>query len=254
MKLYTKDSIAISSEDHKNPMGTRFDNSTNQEFLSLLSRLFNYKELRILDLGCSGGAFVKNAFDMGHEAHGLEGSDYSQKKGRAEWRTIPERLHTCDITKPFHFGGMNEDDWIRFEVITAWEVAEHIDEKDLNAFIQNIKDNLAKGGLAIISVANYPCKSEGVELHKIQKSKRWWIEFFANHGLYHMEEYIKYFRYEWVRGKFETRKEFHLILSLDPSTSPDIPEPSIPRKILNEIQYAWYGSPFYMIIEKVIKK
>jgi len=49
-------------------------------------------------------------------------------------------------------------------------------------------------------------------------------------------------------------KEFHLVLSLDPASAPDIPKPSLPRKILNEILYVWYGSPFFGILEKVIKR
>lgn len=254
MKLYTDNPIAEYSEDHIHPLGTRYDNYTNQKFVTGLNFLFQEKELRILDLGCSGGGFVKTCFDNGHDSYGLEGSDYSLKRGRAEWRTIPERLFTCDITKSFHFGGLNENDWIRFDIITAWEVVEHIDENDLHELAQNLKNNLSKNGLAILSVANYPCECGGIELHKIQKPKKWWVEFFAKQGLYHQEKYIKYFTYEWVRGQYETRKEFHLVLSLDPNSSPNIPNPSLPRRILNEILYIWYGSIFYQILEKVIKK
>jgi len=56
------------------------------------------KQLKILDMGCSGGGFVRNCLDDGCLAIGLEGSDYSKRHRRAEWRVIPEYLFTCDVT------------------------------------------------------------------------------------------------------------------------------------------------------------
>src|SRR4051812_27451294 len=83
--------VAIHSPDYIEPWGTRRDNSRNRRFNHKLYKLFlNRRSLRILDLGCSGGGFVRDCIDDGHFAVGLEGSDYSKRVGRAEWRTIPE--------------------------------------------------------------------------------------------------------------------------------------------------------------------
>src|ERR1051325_9658844 len=95
--------VAYASPDHILPWGTRRDNSRNPRFNDKLYKLFpRYQEtLKVLDMGCSGGGFVKSCFDEGCLAVGLEGSDFSKKWRRAEWRTIPELLCTCDITADF---------------------------------------------------------------------------------------------------------------------------------------------------------
>lgn len=248
MQLHTTNQIAENSDDYLNPLGTRFDNSTNASFLLYLTMLFKDKEISILDLGCSGGGFVKMAFDMGHNAYGLEGSDYSLKKGRAEWRTIPERLFLCDITKPFYLYEHDEKTTSKFEVITSWEVAEHLNKEELEGFADNIKANLKSHGLMILSVANSSSKSNGVELHKTIQNKKWWIKFFETRGLHHQEKYIRCFNHQWVRGGRETEKSFHLILSWKPEDAPVISKASL----LDNLLYIWFGSTPYRIIKKVL--
>jgi hypothetical protein len=55
-----------------------------------------------MDLGCSGGGLVFDFLLRGHTAVGIEGSDFSQKSQRAEWRLLNQcNLLTADITKPF---------------------------------------------------------------------------------------------------------------------------------------------------------
>jgi 2-polyprenyl-3-methyl-5-hydroxy-6-metoxy-1,4-benzoquinol methylase len=117
-RVITDHPVALDSEDHQIPGGTMHDNSTNPVFNRKLYQLLSHlPKLRVMDLGCAGGGFVKSLVDDGHEAIGLEGSDYSlhwdgpggteqeratRKPGkRAEWATIPDRLFTCDITRPF---------------------------------------------------------------------------------------------------------------------------------------------------------
>src|SRR5579871_948679 len=89
--------VALASPDHKFPWGTLRDNSRNRRFNQKLYRLFGVKQaLAILDVGCSGGGFVRDCIEDGHLAIGLEGSDYSKRNQRAEWATIPHFLYTCD--------------------------------------------------------------------------------------------------------------------------------------------------------------
>lgn len=79
--------VAYESPDHLIPFGTRRDNSTHRRFNKKLCELFGLDtSLWVLDLGCSGGGFVKDCLDEGHMAVGIEGSDYSKKLRRAEWR------------------------------------------------------------------------------------------------------------------------------------------------------------------------
>lgn len=247
MKLICERELAENSEDHKNPLGTRYDNSINPMFNLYLTSLFRDRELNILDLGCSGGGFVKSCLDMGHNAVGIEGSDYSKKKQRAEWKTIPDSLFTADITGHVRF----EDEGnrvITFDVITAWEVAEHLTFKELDGLATNIRNNLRMNGLAILSVANCSSKHNGIELHRTQKGKSWWITFFGSCGLYHQPHLIKHFNREWVRGKYEEDKGFHLILSTSPEDAPEMPS----RRMLDELLYIWKGTIIYRAMKKVL--
>jgi len=41
-----------------------------------------------MDIRCSGGGLVLDGILKGHFAIGLEGSDYSKKRQRAEWRLM----------------------------------------------------------------------------------------------------------------------------------------------------------------------
>src|SRR3954470_23753409 len=94
--------IAYESADHLVPWGTGRGNFTNQRFNDKLYKLWPVGTfLKVMDMGCAGGGFVRNCLDDGCIAVGLEGSDYSKRLRRAEWRIIPEYLFTCDITKDF---------------------------------------------------------------------------------------------------------------------------------------------------------
>src|SRR5256885_5567126 len=56
-----------------------------------------------------------------------------------------------------------------FDVVTSWELIEHIAEKDLTKIALNVKKHLAPGGLWIMSVANYDCVVDGVNLHQTDR-------------------------------------------------------------------------------------
>src|ERR1039458_360296 len=91
--------LAFDSPDHLMPWGTRINDCFNPRFNQKLWRLYPPTKIaRILDVGCSGGAFVKSCVDDGHFAIGLEGSDFSKLHRRSAWGTIPQFLFTCDVT------------------------------------------------------------------------------------------------------------------------------------------------------------
>ena len=235
--------VAVKSPDHILPWGTKRDNSRNPRFNDKLYRLFpRYEQmLKVLDLGCSGGGFVKSCFDEGCLAVGLEGSDFSKKFRRAEWRTIPEYLFTCDITGDFELTLEFRDktEPLLFDVVTSWEVMEHIAEPDLPKVAANIKKHLAPTGLWIMSVSGNEEVIHGVRLHQTVKNKPWWIEKFASFGLHHLEPYVTYFNTQFVRGpKYGGPGSFHLVLSPDPNQAPAIPHESLLRRLHD----LWLGS------------
>src|ERR1700730_780574 len=62
--LETETPIATTSADHQWPRGTAFNSSSNRKFNLKLYHLFAYRpDLRVLDLGCAGGGFVKSILE-----------------------------------------------------------------------------------------------------------------------------------------------------------------------------------------------
>lgn len=182
---------------------------TNPRFNDKLFKLMPGKEMRILDLGCSGGGFVLSCIDSGHIAVGLEGSDYSLKRKRAAWRLLPDNLFTCDITKPFKL--LEDGQPMKFDCITAWEVLEHIPQPGLPELILNIRNHLAEFGIFIASIADYDDWFQGVNLHQTVHNRSWWIELFGAFGLEESRRHLKYFNGQFVRGKQNTAGSFHIV-------------------------------------------
>jgi SAM-dependent methyltransferase len=172
--------IAIDSEDHRNPRGVMLDNTHCPKFVQKCIELFQIPKL--LDLGCAGGGLVKDFLDAGFSAYGIDGSDYCLKNDKAEWNKIPDHLFCADITKPFQmrvrlYGGCYNNP--KFQVITAFEVLEHIHAADLPALFENIKRHLAPNGLFVASVATFP---DG-HWHVTLEPKHWWTKTLRENGL-----------------------------------------------------------------------
>jgi len=177
LQVETGYKIAFESPDHIAPYGTKQDNSTNRAFILLINKLlakeFLNNQLKFLDLGCSGGQLVKDFKDLGYISVGLEGSDYSLKHRRANWPLLAgKNLFTCDITKPFEI--KLEDKEIKFNLITAWEVLEHIRREDLDNVFKNIINHLEEGGYFIASTSSSSAISDGLEFHQTRMTNKEW--------------------------------------------------------------------------------
>lgn len=181
--LRTEHPVAVESNDHKFPRGTANDNTRYPRFCQKCEQIFGRK-LRLLDLGCAGGGLVWDFLINGHFAVGLEGSDYSLKNLRAEWRTIPDHLFTCDITKPFTVVDAKTDETMRFDIVSCWEVLEHIHEKDLPGLLENVQRHLDTKGLFVASVATFEDyePQSGALMHVTVKNRDWWEALFRKHG------------------------------------------------------------------------
>lgn len=199
--------MALTSFDFLYPSGAIRDNFTNPNFNKKLYRF----EGAILDLGCAGGGFVKNCVEDGRVAIGLEGNDYNLKNKKFAWPAIPENLFICDITKPFMLHSGDKKTY-KFGVITAWEVMEHILEKDLPQLFINIHNHLSSVGLLIVSINSRPSPSRAnpsIDLHRTKEGLEWWAKKFADNGFVRDEEIEKYFDKDWLRNE---RGTFHLVL------------------------------------------
>ncbi len=94
---------------------------------------------KLMDLGCGWGHFLLAGKELGYDIYGIE---------------ISEALHeycTKDLGLPvdaLNFHDMSDE--ARFDVLTMWDVLEHIDEAD--AFLDKCHKVVKKGGHVIIQV------------------------------------------------------------------------------------------------------
>jgi 2-polyprenyl-3-methyl-5-hydroxy-6-metoxy-1,4-benzoquinol methylase len=178
----TKHPIAFESPDHKIPWGTMRDNSTNKKFVVFMAKRIakeaNGKMLAALDLGCSGGQLVKDFKDLGWLAVGLEGSDFSLKHRRANWASLAGiNLFTCDAAKPFQIKANGQP--LKFNLITMWEVLEHIPTVELPLLFLNIMAHLESGGYFIASTTSASDVHDGIDLHQTRWINQEWQRWLA---------------------------------------------------------------------------
>jgi len=240
--------IAFDSPDHVMPWGTRHDSSINQRFNRKLWRLYSATQaVKVLDLGCASGEFVRTCINDGHFAVGLEGSDWSQRHKRSAWALIEGFLFTCDVTRTFRLSFGQRP--LKFDVVTAWEFIEHIKEDDLSMVASNVHAHLALGGIWILSITNQEDIVGGVRLHQTVRPKTWWRQKFESLGFQLVEGFISYFAGQFVRGaRRDNEVSFHLILTNDRFKVPEIPKVPLPHKIFD----AWVGSRPQTILNRLI--
>ena len=209
--LKTNHPIAYDSPDHVFPWGTMRDNSTNSGFID--ETLDYWKQrgkgtINFLDLGCSGGQLVIDYINKGHLGVGLEGSDYSVKHKRANWPEYHNKnLFTCDVTKEYEL--FEDGQKLKFDVVTAREVIEHIKPKDLTPFFKHINDNLEEGGLFCGSISMKEEILEGHVLHQTVWTEKTWYENFPKI----LEETdLELYQYPFKNKVREDHGSFHILL------------------------------------------
>jgi SAM-dependent methyltransferase len=153
MKVITDFPVAYDSPDHIYPWGTARDNTTDIGFIEEIESFFSGRKIKVLDIGCSGGQLVIDFLKRGHDSIGIEGSDYSVKTNRANWpEYYNKNLFTCDATKKYEIVDQ-DNNTVKFDLITAWEVIEHIKEDDLELFFGNIIKHMKSDSIFCASIA-----------------------------------------------------------------------------------------------------
>lgn len=194
--LHTEHPIAMASDDHKFPRGAQQDNTRYPRLCYKLEEKYG-RPISFLDLGCAGGGLVFDFLMRGHDAVGLEGSDYSLRNQSFEWRLLQDHLFTCDIGKEFKITSVGEENTAQFDVITAWEVLEHLPKETLSQFLKNVKNHLKKDGYFLASVATFEDydRETGAVYHVTVESKEWWTkvlndaQFFIEDGVFETKDF-----------------------------------------------------------------
>jgi 2-polyprenyl-3-methyl-5-hydroxy-6-metoxy-1,4-benzoquinol methylase len=103
-----------------------------------IEKFFPYrrKPLRILDVGCSFGNLIQNAIDLGHDAYGLDVSEYVKQNGHSNIA----RGNVCDPIDGY------------YDVITMAETIEHL--RDPKRALLNCHDALNPNGILLIQTTN----------------------------------------------------------------------------------------------------
>ena len=236
----TADRSLATGPDTTHPWGARVSNVRSPRWNQLVFEMMAPRYLRplnILDLGCAGGGWVRDCIDWGHDAVGIDGSDWGKVHGNGEWRTIPDRLFTADITERFevlHYGAL-----FTCDLITSFEVMEHIEESGISGVCANIHRHLRRDGLFICSVNPYADNHNGMEYHATVKPLPWWEEKFKNNGLYRLRQHEHYFAGHFLRGpKHPISGGPSLVLSPHPDLAPPVPSKGALRWALDH----WLGS------------
>lgn len=181
IKIVTDYPLAVDSMDFQHPLGTKLNNFCP----AMVNRLVSLKEdPRVLDLGCAGGGFVCEMIDRGYVAVGIDGTEHPKTSEHSSWHRHPENFFTADITKTFSLweAKPNADEIAFFNVITAFEVLEHIRESELQGLFSNIGWHATPDAICVFTVSSDASHSDGVELHVTKQSREWWTEFFDQQG------------------------------------------------------------------------
>jgi SAM-dependent methyltransferase len=190
--------VAYDTDDHLIPWGTAQDNTRSPRFVARCEQLFQ-RSLTYLDLGCSGGGLALDFILRGHRGYGVEGSDFSKKAKRAEWRLLDNNLFTADITRRFRLS--DEQGPIQCDVISAWEVMEHIADEDLPGLFENVRAHLKSDGIFIGSIALGPDDNPvtGAKYHRTVQPKKWWAARYRELGFTFIDDHPFEFR-DFCRG------------------------------------------------------
>lgn len=191
--VITDHPIAVDSDDHKHPEGIYHDNNYNTRFVESFEAYYNDRKIKFMDLGCAGGELVCKLNERGHTAVGLEGSDHClnlrteeiekigfRPKGQFNWMHHHKKyLFTCDVTKPFKVLFDNQP--IKFDLITCWDVVEHFEKDDIPQFLMNVSDHLEDNGIFAFSFDENPSFrhikegiDQNIDYHKTKEPRSWW--------------------------------------------------------------------------------
>lgn len=185
--------VAFDSEDHLHPWGAKNDDTSCLPFLRACERIICKRPIHYMDLGCAGGQLVREFIEADHIAVGVDGATAAM---RENWQANPANYFGADISRPFRISCATDFFW--FDVISAWEVCEHILEERIPVFCENIREHLDPAhGLFVASISTRTDVVDGHVYHVTVKPEEWWRKTLLQNGLvpfltsFRKEEYAR---------------------------------------------------------------
>ena len=208
LELKTDYPVAVGSNDHINPDSTTEGAPRPTFFVQNCISVLG-PDIKCLDLGAGAGGLVYEWAMNQVLAVGVDGSDFCRTNRVGYWPLLPNNMFTCDITKPFNFLSRDLQTLIDFDVITMWEVLEHIAECDLPSLFSNVKRHLGRHGYFIgsISLVEY-VDSTGNPYHVTLKPRNWWKAKFLESDLVMLDTHLFDERL-FCRGNGPHFQDFH---------------------------------------------
>lgn len=151
---------------------TDFDKYTN--YIECLDDVLNFKQINsIADIGCRNGSFLKYIKKKykNIELFGLDYFDFHLKKTD---KIIRECIVINDISKPLNFKN-------KYEVVNCTEVAEHIQPKNIDFFLENLK-NCCNKYLVISWSSTYSIRPDSPPQHLCPLEKEDVLKLINNKG------------------------------------------------------------------------
>jgi hypothetical protein len=184
MQVITDFEYCYDSPDYKDPIGAKYDDTTNIQYILDIEKYFDNKKLTTLELGCAGGRIVMDLIKRGHNSYGLEGTPYPREISRPAWvNYYKKNLFNCDLSKPFQLLDDNGKP-MQFDLISHWEFLEHISTNALDNLLLTLCSYLKPDGIMLCGISPYGPTTNGrkfdVEHHQSCFFKEEWEEKYFN--------------------------------------------------------------------------
>jgi ubiquinone/menaquinone biosynthesis C-methylase UbiE len=143
---------------------------------------------KLLDVGCGEGHYVRDAIEEGIDAYGIDISSYALENALD---TVKERISFGSITQiPFA-------DY-EFDVMTAFDVIEHIHPKDTLKAVAEIRRVLKPGGIVIMTTPSSSFGDWVSDLTHINvRPPKFWRLILEEHDfqvqLFYVPSFLKYY-------------------------------------------------------------
>jgi len=157
--------------------------------MNVYSHQYGRKPESAADVGCAVGDLVQGFADLGLDAWGFEGSAAAKPYVECD----PERWHVLDLRKPL---GLGWEDF-RLDVVTCFEVLEHLEESCARQAVQNLVD--MSDVLITSACPPHPTK-KATKYHLNEQFPEYWDALFEHHGYRRqpaMEQLLKDAWFPW---------------------------------------------------------